>query len=236
MKMNLKALSILALGSTIWLFAFAANRKVTIPADTTGIKLFNGWTSSVNYSATCYDTAGATAFTTDSTIAAKQSVNLVSTTTGTCLNSGGVLDPSTFTNGMGGCPSLYTDYATSMTSCPATYQPCTVAEYNTNRNSVTTDAFLADMPATWSYSTDGVGYTNNSTGKPRASYNATELCATGPSGSGTVYPYCTSTEYTAYDAGPLCCRINGLASSCTVEITTPGGHLQSPQFKGNTPF
>ncbi len=237
--MNHKKLlmAIFAIGTTYWMYAFAANRKVTIPADTDGIKLFNGWTSSVSFTATCYSTTGSLAFSTDITLPSRQSTNLVASGTATCLNGGGTLDTTGMNNGMGGCPTLYTDNATALTSCPTNYQPCSPQQWFANRVSATTDGFLADMAPTWSFSTDAGGtWTNNSSGKPRGSYTSTEICATAAAGGGSQIPYCTSTEYATWDGGVICCPTVGTASSCVVEITSAGGHLQSPQFKGNAPF
>ena len=229
---------IFALGTTYWMYAFAANRKVTIPADSNGIKLFNGWTSSVSFTATCYSTAGSLAFSTDITLGSRQSTNLVATPGGaTCLNGGGSLDTVGMNNGMGGCPILYTDNTTALASCPTNYQPCSMTQWGANRTTATTDGFLAIQAPTWSYSTDaGTTWVNNATGNPRGSWSATDLCATAASGGGTSISYCSSTEFYNYDGGVICCPSTGIASSCVVEITTAGGHLQSPQFKGNSPF
>lgn len=231
-------LAIVSVLATVWLYAFAANRKITIPADATGIKLFNGWTATVTYNATCFDSTGAQTFSSNSlTLGSKQATTLIGSGTPTCAN-GTNMDTSSFINGMGGC-TPYTDYAAALGNCGSGYQPCTIAEYNTNRNGMTTDSFLGagGLSATWSYSSDNASTWNDvavASFKPKASYNSTEYCAPGSNGGGGA-----TVAYCYYDSGGmadmLCCPTSGSASSCTVEIVGTG-HLQSPQFKGNTPF
>jgi hypothetical protein len=242
--------------------AFAITpRKVTIPAHSAnssgsvsaGVELYNGSPVAVSYKVTCYKDTGAVAFgPTNQTLNAKQRKTHGATPS---CSSGAYSYTGKFINGMIGC-DLYA-YAPNVASCPANHHLCSFAEVQANagddHNSVRGwigSAMSFTVSADWSagYSSTSsmfynyVTYSSGGYGDlPAATADSYAHCFTGTNGSGTDQPYCSNYYYynSRYN---FCCPeagAEGTAHSCDVEVVDPtstGGYLQSPQFKGSSPF
>ena len=259
-KMNLKKIVMVGLG-TYSLYAFAiAPRKVTIPAlvsnssgsTSQGVELLNGSANPVTYKVTCYDKAGTSVFgPTNHTLISKQKA--VHGATPHCSD-GKAGITGKFEGGMLGCGSYQNNFFYSPEShlCPADFHHCTFSELQVNSgldHSKTTawvaSGFTFSVTGDWS-----VGYSSNSSMSyinysshfgyiPGPVADSNSVCYSGSNGGGTSQSHC-GVQYN-YNT-TLCCPNSGAertAHSCDIEVvdpTTSGGFLQSPQFKGSSPF
>lgn len=233
----------LGLINAIAIIAFALNRTVTIPGDPTkGITLLNSSTSPVTYDLKCHATDGVPGlYSTNLVLPAKASTNI--SYLGTSVTS-----PCTTgsTNAIyGGSNMTYcthtTGYAYAAATCGAGWNLCTVAQWSA-RKTASTEAWLSTEGFNSTFSTDeGFGYTDRplSDFAPISRSSSNSYCATGQNGSGTTYQYCGS-GHTNTGYGSLCCRTGAVGTAiatASCEVTVRGsGYLQSPEFKGNTPF
>lgn len=218
------------------LYAFAAQRKVSILADSSkSLSLTNGSSSSVTYNIQCYDSNGGSLLTLASqTLASKKEVKYGG---GKCGN-GNV--PSTY-DSANTVVSCYASNATQMASaCPGGTTICTYSELSAKTitgygqmvvRGLPTNSFYYsyDTGTSWYPATNGFGarFTN-------ATYNQCDADADHGTG---VFSKCNQ-AYGNY-GNVACCKTAGYVeniSNCDVTVTSPSGHLQSPTFKGGSPF
>jgi hypothetical protein len=228
--------------------AFSAQaRKVTIVGEGM-IKLVNPTAAGVNFNISCKDKTGATSVTatTDSIDAGKSKVYGVQVSAGPCVpshNANSVFsDPSGYVNGMVKCAktaAMYIDASAARGLCASGYRMCTMPEFLANKGSASTLRGMVSA-ATFSASTDsGTTWTDKSNTNDEYLYindmMSSYRCSTGSNGSGSVHIGCESRMGTSGVEQTYCCPMI-VVDQCTVEITSPAGHLISPQFKGGSPF
>ena len=246
---------------TYSLYAFAiAPRKVTIPAivnnssgsTSQGVELLNGSANPVTYKVTCYDKAGTTVFgPTNHTLTAKQKA--VHGATPLCTN-GNTGFTGKFTGSMLGCGSTYNNGSVGdPLLCPVDFHQCSFSEMQANSGedhsptlAAVSSGFTFSVTGDWSTgssSNSSMTYMNQtfSYGFPAPVADSNSYCYSGSNGNGTSQSHCM-VGYSWSNKQTLCCPNSGAertAHSCDVEVvdpTTSGGFLQSPQFKGSSPF
>lgn len=256
---SLGKLFVLVTGLVVAIYAFAiAPRKVVIPAISqngvnAGVTLLNGSSVSVSYNVRCYNSAGSLLFTkSNQQLGAKAQTShgaAPSCRNGTTIGT----NTSYFSNGMMECNG--TSYANRAASCPIGYTVCTNTEAVARKGSVGYSNYWVDFGVSSSvgassnsyyYSSNaGTNWSGNySGGYPTFTPTQTDsYCFFGSAPTDGTLPggsvqHCGS--YYAYAA--LCCPTSSAevsSSSCEIEIldtNSEEGYLQSPAFKGNSPF
>jgi hypothetical protein len=243
--MNLKSMAFISvcfLSFTSW-----ADRSVNIATSTGEIELVNGSNVNVAYSIECYDKDSGTALTNSTAV----SQNLISKKSVKYGGSYGCIGGSTlhYTYPQGaylckGTPAT-TNYATAAGYCGSGASLCTFSKLNA--------IGLTDLGSTYSgywfdggdpfYTTSDGGSTwsgpvSGSTLAPRSysMYGPNYKCNSVSNNSGAI-SYCMQDSKTpGYGDGALCCPADNPFRSCKVTVHGTTGFLQSPQFKGGTPF
>lgn len=227
-----------------------AARSISIAVPEGKLELINPSTTAVTYDVQCYDRTTGTAI-----------ISLI----GQSLNSkgqrthnnpagcaSGVAPSKVLSQGALFCPGSVT-YANRATLCSsAATSVCSFAQVQAMN--VPTAEMLgyywmnvdAAGSATSFYSTyDSWGSANNlmdmTGGKPYApiTYSksgSSNQCSAASNGTGAVVMGCSSAMANGTSSGTLCCPDNAGFASCKVTIQSATGHLQSPQFKGGSPF
>lgn len=232
------------------LYAFAANRKVTIPPGEKGLELVNGSPVTVNYNVTCFNGSGGNTTFSGLSLSPRDSTNFSLGGSSTCLTGSNISFPTDFLNGMGHCGAS-TNFSGIGSVCPTGYHACSTSEYAAGFNSSFSPPCCgsnwfdssSDYSGTWMFSTDGgatFNTTNTSGSRPSSTNNSSFICNKGTDTNNVNaafnVPNCKA-DFTSSFGNVFCCP-DFLAKSCEVEITnTPNdGYLQSPQFKGGSPF
>jgi hypothetical protein len=259
MKVNIRLLKQIVFAGivTTALAVFAAQRKVSIigaSSNSTGssskiITLQNGSTVPVNYTISCYNNGSPVASLTSvaQTLPAKMTKNYGQTQ---CANGAAAdtyeLSPA---SGVHRCDNV--PYAQRNTACASGYTVCSfpqataglVNPANTGWSYAWVEAgapFNNSASGSFELSDEWVG---NFTGTVNSS-GAVAIFTPGPlkkcKNGGTVIDHCRSADATGYYK-VMCCPQAGTAfgavDNCEVSInSSEAGFLQSPQFKGGSPF
>lgn len=169
---------------------------------------------------------------------------------GTCA--GGAAPAKSLPQGPFFCSGSVT-YASAGTLCGPSSHTCTIGEIGPM--GINPTDFLQyywlkphASTTTWYSTYDAWSKSNNpqdtTTGKkPYAptTYNkgTSYRCSTGSNGTGDAMSGCSTGMSSSTTSGTFCCPDNAGFASCKVTIHGTGasaGHLQSPQFKGGSPF
>ncbi len=245
-----------ALGFSLVAYAIAP-RKVTIPAfsnsssgsQSEGVVLFNGSPAAVTYQVTCYDKAGVSQFGPNQhTLNSK--VKKIHGSTPLCSDGS---QPSVGNGSNGGMVQCGWGSSSNASMCPTNFHLCSFSEVQANAGTEHiqrmgwTSNFSFTVSANWStgYSSNSsMSYSEYSSGSGYiavAVADSNAYCYSSSGGGGTSQQYCSASWNSPW-MGNFCCPNAGAeraAQSCDVEIIDPtpaSGFLQSPQFKGNSPF
>lgn len=252
-------LSVLMSGLLVAIYAFAiAPRKVVIPASSQGttsygVPLMNGSSVAVSYNVKCYNSAGGVVFTKNNQqLGAKaQAVHGASPV---CQNGSYIgTNSSYFSGGMMDCSN--TTYQNRAAACPSGYTVCTNTEAVSRIGSVSYSSYWVDFGASVTGNSNEFYFTYNAgtnwTGNYSGSFPSYDVAGPGyHCNIGTTAPTDGSMPGSAKqncvagwnNKAVLCCpgpNAEQVAASCEVEILSSNSeeaYLQSPGFKGNSPF
>lgn len=225
--------SIFSLSILIALYAFAAQRKVSIIADESkGLSLSNPSSASVNYDIQCWDKNG-----TQKLSLTSQSLASKVTRKFGVSNCGNNSVPSVKGPSILGCyASNVSQYSTS---CPIGTTVCTHPEILSAISGGVTSSSLNYYHFRSSTSLTHRSYDGGTNWQSTGSYgqyasNFNYMCNTSASLTGAI-PNCYTVNY---GGNVACCKTSSYAediATCDVIINS-GGHLQSPNFKGGASF
>lgn len=221
---------------TIALYAFAASRKVSIIADSAGtISLTNSSSSAVTFNVSCFDSNGnASGSDTGISLGSKLTMDL-----GNIKCSGSAYYSNVYMIDSGKTAGYCYKYAagdSDQSVCPTGSTVCSSAQLIAKGVTGSVAYIVSDyVSATAQYVSYDGGSSWNYNGSNRQGWvaDSNNKCADDGVGTNTVNN-CGSTNNVA------CCKSSGSfivgVKTCDIEITSASGHLQSPQFKGSSPF
>ncbi len=231
----------------------ASDRSVSIAAENGKLTLINGSAVTVTYTAECYDrTTGNNILTGAANVTLAPKADISFESAGSC--SGGAAPTYKSPQNVVACAGT-TNYAGAAALCGAGMNICTIAEF-ANRGISSLSGYpsyywffagtgVDPLYTTWDnwgksnpYPTSGGGkrYQPRSESK-NVNYRCSATNSVGVPGAGVGY--CNPYDVNISASGALCCPTNNGFKSCKVTIlssTPAAGHLQSPQFKGGSPF
>ena len=226
-----------------------ADRSVSIAAPNGKLELVNGSTVPVNYTVECYDKAtGSNVITggVNVTLASKGAISYGSG--GMCA--GNAVPAKITSTGVLFCSGSVT-YASASSLCGTGQLLCTLTKMQAMGNSgaeFLNGYWMSNTATTWSTSYDGgtkwYDYTLTGGKKNYAPITSNKssnyVCATATQGTGgVIVSNCSAGYTTGTNSGSTCCPLNNGFASCKVTVlgtSATGAHLQSPQFKGGSPF
>lgn len=226
----------ISLGMCVALYAFAAQRKVSILADSSkSLSLVNGSTASVSYNIQCFDGNGGSLMNlSNQTLASKKQVQY----------GGGKCGSGSTPYALDTANTSVYCYASNSTlvasACPSGTTVCTHSELSAKTISAYGAMIARGMPSnsyhyTYNSGTNWYPVTN---GYPAKFTNSTYYqCDQDADHNSGVVSKCTQSYSNSGQVA--CCKTASYienVSSCDVTITSPSGHLQSPSFKGGSPF